>query len=483
MGIGRLPRSVLLTLCLCATGCALAPRSLVGTSGRPPAPAPSMAPVSAIPGTPLVLYAPRRAHWEPSLPELRPPAPAPTASPGERAPSADPTLESSAFCVEAPDRQEVRDLIDEFTSQQRKPTLEGLQRAGRYVPLMRAVFSEEGLPLELVYLSMVESHFLVDARSSSGAVGLWQFIESTGRNYGLRIDDWVDERLDPEASTRAAARHLGDLYARFGDWNLAVAAYNAGSGGVGRAMDRHGADSFWELYGIQGLRHETCRYVVKFLALVTIADDPDAFGLDPGPLDPPLVYDTAWVGGGVDLRALAAAAGLEEDALRRLNPALRRFQTPPGAAAWPVRVPPGLGGAAARCARSLGPSDAGPEPVSGRHVVQRGETLTKIARRFGTTPQELAECNGFGLRATLHPGQVLRIPGSPSPERESSLKAAAPPSDRGSDRGVHVVRRGDTVWSIARRYGVAPADLLRWNRRGAGSPLRPGDRLLLARSD
>lgn len=481
MTLGRGARWAGLLAGLCAGGCALAPRALVGPLRRPSAPSPSYAPVSGQPGRPLVLYAQRPAStWEPTVPEL---VAAPAA--GRPAPDRareDVALESSAFCVKAPDREEVRALIDEFTVLQRKPTLEGLRRSGRYLPLMRAVFAEEGLPRELVFLSMVESHFLPDARSSSGALGLWQFIESTGRNYGLRIDEWVDERLDPEAATRAAARHLGDLYGRFGDWNLAVAAYNAGSGGVGRALDRHGAESFWELYGIQGLRQETCRYVVKFLALVTIAEDPSAFGLEPGTPDSPLSYDTVWVGGGLELGALASAANADEGALRQLNPALRRFRTPPGPAAWPLRVPTGLGLAVGRAARAL-PPQAQVEAAAG-YVVRRGDTLTKIAKRCDTTAQALAALNDLSTRARLRPGQELRVPsGAPAAPEESSLKPSHAGPDTRGDPGVHVVKRGETVWAIARRYRVAPGDLLRWNRRAPGTVLRPGEQLRLARGD
>jgi membrane-bound lytic murein transglycosylase D len=399
-------------------------------------------------------------------------------------PAADLALEPSFFCVQVPDRQEVRDLIAEFSGPQRNTTVEGLRRSGRYLPMMRAVFAEEGLPAELVYLSFVESHFVSDARSVSGAVGLWQFIESTGRNYGLRIDEWADERRDPEAATRAAARHLGDLYARFGDWNLAVAAYNAGSGGVERAVDRHSAGSFWDLYGVRGLRDETCRYVVKFLAAISVAETPEAFGLEVGTIEPPLTYDTVWVEGSVDLAAIARAAGVPEGALGPLNPALLRGRTPPGPGAYPVRIPSGLGDAAALEVRSLPPAD--PAVISPRpetHVVHRGETLAAIARSHGTTARALAALNGISAKKTLHSGQELRLRAPDEGDVSEGLKSEASPSDRRAGRDVHVVRRGDTVWSIARRYRVAPGDLLRWNNRPVGAVLRPGDRLVVARSD
>lgn len=487
---GRLrPAALASTAALCAgvLGCALAPRSLViAPRGEPGAiAAASAAPTSQEPAPPLILFA-SRPRWVPPLPELHPAPPEPSRGEIDRPepaalPVGDIALAPSFFCVQVPDRQEVRDLIAEFVGPQRKTTLEGLRRSGRYLPMMRSVFAEEGLPLELVHLSFVESHFVPDARSVSGALGLWQFIESTGRNYGLRIDEWVDERLDPEAATRAAARHLGDLYARFGDWNLAVAAYNAGSGGVGRAVDRTAAGSFWDLYGVRALRDETCRYVVKFLAAVSIAEEPAALGLDVGPTEPPVSYDTVWVEGSVDLQAIARAAGAPEGALGPLNPALRRGRTPPGPGSYPVRVPAGLGHCVAREARQLPVEE--PPPVAPTHIVLRGETLAKIARLHGTTARVLSALNAIAPKGRLRTGQELRLPPPATEESAEGLKGQTVASDRKADRDVHVVRRGDTVWSIARRYRVAPGDLLRWNNRYSGAVLRPGERLVVARND
>jgi membrane-bound lytic murein transglycosylase D len=263
-----------------------------------------------------------------------------------------------------------------------------------------------------------------------------------------------------------------------------VAAYNAGSGGVERAVDRHSAGSFWDLYGVRGLRDETCRYVVKFLAAISVAEKPEAFGLDVGTTEPPLTYDTVWVEGSVDLGAVARAAGVPEGVLGPLNPALLRGRTPPGPGAYPVRIPPGLGDSAALEIRSLAPESpavtvARPET----HVVGRGETLAAIARRHGTTARALAALNGISAKGKLHRGQELRLRASGEGAVSEGLKSEASPSDRRTDREVHVVQRGDTVWSIARRYRVAPGDLLRWNRRPAGAVLRPGDRLVVARNE
>lgn len=377
-----------------------------------------------------------------------------------------------SYCVLVPDRQEVRDLVAEFTGPQHATFLAALRRSGRYLPMIRRILAEEGLPPEVGYLALVESHFIPDARSATGALGLWQFIESTARDYGLRIDAWADERLDPEAATRAAVRHLSDLYARFGDWNLAVAAYNAGPGGVGRALEAHGADSFWDLFARSGLRAQTCRYVVKFLAAVAIAASPGAYGLDVGAAEEPLSYDTVWVDSPIDLVTVARLLGLPSRTVRDLNPALRRDCTPPDAASYPVRVPPDRGSALTREIANL-PRDQRLAFV--RHKVRRGETLTAVARRYGVKSSDLAEANRLPKKPVLRAGQELLVP--------RVQESAPPPSGTAASRDVHVVRSGDTVWGISRRYGITPGQLLRWNHRES-KEIRPGERLLVSeRSD
>ncbi|GAB6061856.1 hypothetical protein JCM30394_05850 [Deferrisoma palaeochoriense] len=411
-------------------------------------------------------------------------------------------------------------LLDEFSGARRRSLEIAFERGERYLPMIRRILAEEGLPEELAYLALVESHFEPDARSPAGAVGMWQFIETTARASGLRVDWWVDERLDPELATRAAAHHLRELYEQFGDWELALAAYNAGPGAVGRALRRCGATDFWGLAAAGELRSETCRYVPKFYAAVAIAREPETYGLSWRRDVEPWDYDTVWVEAPVDLATAARAAGVGRRSLAELNPALLRGCTPPGTGgAYPLRVPPGRGALVAealerlppeqrlsferyrvrpgdtlwgiarrfdtrvaaiselnriRSARSLRPGQELVVPVprgfkprrrpadtvaaADGYRVKPGDTLWGIARRFGTSVDELRRWNGLGRSSLLRPGQVLRV----RPERVASS-------------AVHVVEPGDTLWGIARRYGVELSDLLDLNGWGADRVLRPGD--------
>jgi membrane-bound lytic murein transglycosylase D len=394
----------------------------------------------------------------------------------EDSPEALQALESWGFPV--PDRPEIGAVLDEFTGMRGRGLGEVFRRGARYLPMIRAILAEEGLPEELAYVALVESSFLPDARSPSNAVGLWQFIESTGRASGLRIDWWVDERLDPEASTRAAAAHLKELYARFGDWNLALAAYNAGPGGVSRAQAAVRADCFWELSAAGALRAETRRYVPKFYAAVQMARDPEAHGLPAGTDAAPPSYETVWVDSPVDLRTAARLAGATVAELRALNPALKRGCTPPGAQAYPLRVPAGT---ARRLAQGLAAIPPSERLTFRRYQVRPGDTLWEIARAHGAPAAAVAELNALADPRRLRPGQDLVIPvpagGAGS---DPGLKARAARTDEATGGpAAHVVRPGETVWGIARLHGVSSDDLIRWNGLDRRALVRPGDRLAL----
>ncbi|MEW6487412.1 MAG: LysM peptidoglycan-binding domain-containing protein [Thermodesulfobacteriota bacterium] len=383
-----------------------------------------------------------------------------------------------AWGLPVPDRPEIGAVLDEFAGMRGRGLGEVFRRGARYLPMIRHILAEEGLPEELAYVALVESSFHPDARSPANAVGMWQFIESTGRASGLRIDWWVDERLDPEASTRAAAAHLKELYARFGDWNLALAAYNAGPGGVSRAQAAARAECFWELSAAGALRAETRRYVPKFYAAVQMARDPEAHGLPAGTAAAPPSYETVWVDAPVDLRTAARLAGAALAELRALNPALRRGCTPPGTQAYPLRVPAGTAG---RLAQGLAAIPASERLTFRRYQVRPGDTLWEIARSHGAPAAAVAELNAIADPRRLRPGQEVVIPvprgGAGS---EPALKTRAARSDEASEgAATYVVRPGDTVWGIARQQGVSSEDLMRWNGLDRRGRLRPGDRLVL----
>ena len=228
--------------------------------------------------------------------------------------------------------------VDFFTNRNREKFIPGLVRSGRFLPMIQRIFEEEGLPKDLAYMAHVESAYKVNAFSRAKAKGIFQFIAGTGRRYGLRIDTWVDERSDPEKATRAAAAYLKDLYAMFGDWYLAMAAYNAGEGKIQRVINRTGQRDFWAIASSRVLRNETVNYVPAILAATLISKDPKRFGLEFEP-EPPIEYETIRVEGSVHLKVLARCAGIDFETMQKLNPALRRRQTPAGTT--DVRVPPG----------------------------------------------------------------------------------------------------------------------------------------------
>lgn len=507
---------LLVALALALAGCAGAPPRSTAPEPDPPervaaeaaAPAPAIRPApdpvpplppaaKAAPRLPKADVPPRAApvpDSEPAPPVARLPEralePAPAASPPgavaeeeaaelcEESAEALEALESWGFPV--PDRPEIGAVLDEFTGTRGRGLGEVFRRGARYLPMIRHILAEEELPEELAWVALVESSFHPDARSPANAVGLWQFIESTGRASGLRIDWWVDERLDPEASTRAAAAHLKELYARFGDWNLALAAYNAGPGGVSRAQAAARADCFWELSAAGALRAETRRYVPKFYAAVQMARDPEAHGLPARTHAAPPSYETVWVDSPVDLRTAARLAGAPLAELRALNPALKRGCTPPGTQHYPLRVPAGTAG---RLAKGLAAIPASERLSFRRYQVRPGDTLWEIARTHGAPAAAVAELNAIADPRRLRPGQELVIPvaqaqSGAGPGR--ALKTSPERTDEASEgSAVYVVRPGETVWGIARLHGVSSEDLIRWNGLDRRALVRPGDRLVL----
>ncbi len=473
-----LPAAVTATPAAPAPLVAAPPPAVAPKAVAPPAAAPMPEPtrlVAAEGTAPLTeLRLPASAAPVNELPcAVAPPAEVAEALPEPQANEGEPAV--ARFPI--PDRPEIGAVVDEFCGTLSRSVGNALQRGERYLPMIRAILAEEGLPEELAYLALVESAFHPHARSPADAVGLWQFIESTGRASGLRIDWWVDERLDPEAATRAAARHLKELFARFGDWDLSLAAYNAGAGGVGRALTSRGVEGFWDLSDAGGLRAETRRYVPKFYAAVRIAQDPEAHGVAlPGPTGP-LRYETVRVDSPIDLRTAARLAGTTQETLRELNPALKRGCTPPGEQAYPLRVPAGKASLLAERLDAIPPAE---RLTFRRYQVRPGDTLWEIARSQGAPAQAVVELNGIRDPRRLRPGQELVIPGAPGRTASTPLKAGDAGTDR--DRGgqdVHVVRAGETVWGIARSRGVSAEDLLRWNGLDRRAVVRPGDRLAL----
>jgi len=280
-----------------------------------------------------------------------------------------------------------------------------LRRAGRYESTMRAIMREHGLPQDLVYLSMIESGYDPNAYSHAHAVGLWQFLASTGRRYGLRIDEWVDERRDPVLATRAAAAYLKDLHEEFGSWYLAAAAYNGGSGRVWRAIRGTGSRDFWTIRRRRYLAQETRDYVPKFIAAALIAKQPDRYGFHLGTA-PVQGYDLGRVPDATSLDVIAEAAGVDVKEVIALNPQLIRRMTPPGES-YHVRLPQSTG---QRFALNYAQVPASERLRAIQHTVKRGDTLAKLAKTYGSELTAIRSANPTVHPRRLEVGQQLFIP-------------------------------------------------------------------------
>lgn len=386
-------------------------------------------------------------------------------------------LRRTAFDFPVVVNQEVLKLLDYYQGRGRKNTEEAIQRSGRYLPMIKAIFREEGLPQDLVYMAHAESLFKPKAYSRARARGIWQFMAGTARLYNLKVDWWVDERLDVAKATRSAARHLKDLRAEFGDWYLALAAYNSGPGRVARVIKRHGQMDYWKMTERRLLPLETRNYVPSILASIFIYRNPERYGFEVTP-DPYLEFEEVPVSDQVDLVVMADLIGVEHGVLADLNPELLRGVTP-GAGVHSVKVPPGKGASLMAGLVDLPPSQ---RLRFQNHRVQRGETLSRIAGRYGVSVSALAEANNIRNVHRLSLGQELLIPvGGAAKARTSSALASrsAGAGARGTpDR--HLVRPGDSLYKIARTYGLRLVDLFRWNNLRSGALIHPGQEIRLS---
>lgn len=412
----------------------------------------------------------------------------------------------------AEDRPEVQRWVDRFTGGGRAQFETWLERHAALEPVLGRILEEEGLPRELVALAVIESGLQSSVRSRAAAVGYWQFVRSTAKLRGLRVDEWVDERRDVERSTRAAARHLTLMHNMFRDWSLALAAYNAGEYRIQRAIGLQGDADYWTLR----LPRETREYVPKFIAAARILADPAAHGFE-RPAREGLAYDHLELDGAYSLDQVAEATGIPEPELRELNPQLLVEVTPPGGD-YRLRVPAGRGDEAAQAAVASIPDE---QRISWqRHRLRSGETLGQVARRYGTTASAIMELNGIRDARRVRAGRMLTIPfrggggavvATPSAPRDdyrvqrgdtlidiarqhgTTVTALRRANGLRSDR-IHPgqelslpapsagareyrVRSGDTLSAIGQRFGVSIRDLARWNGLDPRGVLRPGQTL------
>ena len=465
------------------------------------------------------------------------------------APAAEPVEEEPTWDIDVRSYEthtRVAYFIDRYEHSARESFAKWLRRGGRYEPMIRAKLHEAGLPEDLTYLALIESGYDPNAYSRAAAVGMWQFMTSTAKSTGLRVDWWVDERRDPVRSTDGAIKFLKYLNEQFGSLYLAAAAYNGGPGRVSRGLTRYadeldgetGDDAFFALAETDYLRRETRDYVPRLIAAALIAKDPDRYGFDIN-YDSALVYDSARVGPATPLAAVARAAGTDVSSIIELNPEILRGMTPPKDS-FTVRIPPGAGesfdsvfatlpkeeraawtrsttrkgetlsklarraGVSSKELRWYNPSlhvtrsghvSAGhtvmfprkevvaaalsvPDPSIERygssrnstsHIVKSGESLGLIAQRYHTSVKAIMRLNGL-RKSIIYPGQVLLVKGSARTRTASSARADA--------GGVHVVRSGESLWSIARKYDTTVKELKKLNGL-ASDNLRAGQRLVV----
>src|SRR6266478_3893785 len=340
----------------------------------------------------------------------------------------------------------VAGYINYFSTRGRSTLEHALIRGGRYQEMIQKVLRQEGVPQELIYLVQADSGFNPMAVSRVGARGMWQFMGSRARGYGLQRSWWVDERQDPEKATHAAARHLKDLYNQFGDWYLAMAAYNSGPGTVQSAVKRTGYADFWELYRRNVLPKETRNYVPIILAVTIMAKNPAQYGLDDISPEQPVPYDAVKINYSVDLRLVAQCIDASPATLQDLNPSLLRLATPKDQS-FELRLPVST--------RDRYVAAIEPVPVPMRvwwryHEVAEGDTLTSIAREYHSTPHAIVQANDLEIQAELEPESKLVIPIAPGKHPPSEQATYARRITR------YKVHKGDTVQSVADNFGVPP---------------------------
>ena len=388
--------------------------------------------------------------------------------------------------IPLPLNQDVLDMIIFFQTERVQPIEKALSLMDRYLPRMQEIFREEGIPEVLAYLPFIESAYDPLAKSRVGARGIWQFMPAAAKTYGLRVDYWIDERVDPEKSCRAAAKYLKYYYQKFGDWTLAIASYNAGPNRISKASKKLSTKDFWEIRKSKYIRHQTKSYIPAFIAGVYIAQNPTAFGFkhEPIPLE---LYEVIVIPDMTELSVIASCAGTDVPTLQRLNPELKRQMTPRGYTDYQIRIPAGLSAAFVAEFSKIKPED---RIRNLYYAVKRGDTLSSIAKRYRVSQDELRSINNIRSSRSLKTGSVLIIPvihGSSvqqmiaeterSSVNESIISKRIQQRYSKGERVEYKVRYGDSLSLIAKRFRTNIESVCAWNNINVDQILNSGTRL------
>lgn len=404
--------------------------------------------------------------------------------------SSPPMSQSRHGEIEFPVNKYVKVWINYFTGRGRDHMNRYLSRSSKYIPKMKQILIKEGLPEDLVYLPVIESGFATRAKSYKGATGYWQFMPGSGRDFGLKINRLVDDRKDYVKSTQAAARYLKKLYKQFGDWNIALSAYNAGENRVRKQIKKARTSDYWKLVKNKGLYRETREYVPKFIAATLIAKNPINYGFTSVPYQDEHKYNSMYVSKPVDLKRLASKMNISYKSLKKLNPRYRTHQVPVYRSGPSlVRVPQG------KLAQAQAASKTSYTTISKRvyrplHItkykVKRGDNLTEISRKFGVSVAKLRKTNSLGRRSVLFVGKKLKIvrAGPVTRGKVKSVSSTRSVSAKASKnyrkiKKIHKVARGENLSLIAKRYKVSLSELLKYNNMKLSKNLHVGQKIKL----
>ena len=372
----------------------------------------------------------------------------------------------AAASIPIPQHRTIDSALRLFTVDMKDSIQTSLLRSARYRGLIDKALADQQLPKGLAYLPVIESAYMTTLTSRAGAHGIWQFMPETAREYGLRVDWWVDERADPDRSTRAAAAYLKDLYRMFDDWALALAAYNCGPNRVRRSLDDYGATTFWELLDASALPKETRGYVPTFYATLLIASDPETYGFVLGKKVDRDNEKRVDVRGPVSLDYIAEVTGVDQDVLREMNPALRRGVVPPGRAT--LRVPANVAETLAARADTLRQDDAYMKVCT--FTLREGDSIKRLARAVGAKPETLLAMNDLDSANDVRRGDTIYLP-----VRARELGALLANSNNRAF--YYAVKKGDTLYSIAKRHGLSVAELRELNDLSKKASLHVGQKL------